>query len=759
MRRPWLLLLLLPLIPLFNVLSQGHTIGPFDQIRQFAPWRAEEPTQPWDVLQADGALQFYVWRDLVLESWSQFQFPFWNPYQLAGTPLMANSQSGALYPPHVVLGILHVPTPMAVIVLAWLHLALAGVGTFRLVRALGGTEMGGLLAGSSFMLSPFLVGWTVLSSVPSTVAWIPWALALLTEGMRGQPRRFFGLGIAVGMMALAGHLQFLAYGLLALLVWGLWLAAESRNARTIAAAVLAVGGGLALAGPQLMPVVSYSQFSHRRNSPTAEGYEAYVFSAIRPFEFGNLVNPMTLGNPREAEDDARISTYWPALVKRGGNWAESAVSPGAVALAGLCFLPLVFRRLRGQIGAPLTLGILSLLLATGTPVNRLLYFGVPGWSSTGSPGRIIVLFAMMGAVIAGLVVGKLLTSRDRPNAKKVQITTLGFAILSVATVGIGINGAQTPDGIDHGLFQVLVSRATATGGLMALIIAAIAIQPFIYGFFRGSMLKQSVMWIFPAGVVATALLGGMGRIIPSGKPLQYPRSTSYERIAVPNDNWGLVVAAKGATLPPNTATLFRIHDLAGYDSLLHRDTVAMLNDINGQDSDPQANGNIMFIKPSFDQEKLGEAGVTQMWSAQGVMGLDPGDSGDGVFRQPVRGPGRVSSTGGEAKIVGQTLRSITVEAVGPGTLTLRDRNMPGWTASVNGKPTPIHGDRWREVELPEGSAKVEFTYTPPGLGAGFIMFFAGFAVLALATRIGARSAEPSADDEASEAPDDELASV
>ena len=759
-RRPWLLLLLLPLLPLFNVIRQGHTIGPFDQIRQMAPWRAEEPTQPWDVLQADGALQFYVWRDLVLESWSKFELPFWNPYQLAGTPLLANSQSGALYPPNVVLGVLHVPTPTAMIVLAWLHLALAGLGTYRLVRALGGGRVGALMAGSSFMLSPFLVGWTVLASVPATLAWLPSALAMLTESMRGHPKRFFCVAGAVAMMGLAGHLQFLAYGMMAIAIWGLVLAVQVKNTKTIAAAVFAVCGGLALAGPQIMPVLSYSQFSHRRNTPSEEGYQAYIFSALRPFELGNLVNPMALGNPRVAEEDARISMYWPALAKRGGNWAEAAVSPGAVVLAGLCFLPLVFRRLRSSASAPLIIGVASLLLALGTPLNRLLYFGVPGWSSTGSPGRIIALFVLMAAVVAGLVVSQLLESKDRPNPKKVQFATLAFALVAVATIGIGVSGSQTPHGLDHQLYQVLVSKATTMGGFTALVIAALAIQPFIYGFFRGSILKQSVTWVFALGVVATAILGGIQQVIQSGKPLEYPRSTSYERIAATNEQWDLVIAAKRATLPPNTAALFRIHDLAGYDSLLHRDTVAMLNDINGQDSAPQANGNIMFIKPSFDPTKLGEAGVTQLWSAQGVENLGPGDPVEGVFRQPVEGPGRVSNTGGSAKITGQTLSSITVEAEGEaGTLTLRDRMMPGWTASVNGRPSEIRGDRWRDVELPAGKSTVVFRYTPPGWSMGWMLFLFGAAFMFAATRLGSASAEPSGEGEPSESPDEELAAV
>lgn len=725
-----------------------------------APWRGPEPSQPWDVLQADGALQFYVWRDLVLESWSKFQIPAWNPYQLAGTPLLANSQSGGLYPPHILLGVLHVPTPLATLLLAWFHLALAGLGTYRLVRALGGGNLGALLAGSSFMLSPFLVGWVALSSVPATVAWLPWALALLTEAMKGRSKMFLCLAATVGMMGLAGHLQFLAYGMMAIAIWGAVLAVQIKQPKMILAAVLAIGGGLALAGPQIVPVLSYSQFSHRRNTPSEEGYQAYIFSALRPYELGNLVNPMGLGNPRIAEEDARISLYWPALSKRGGNWAESAVSPGAVVLAGLCFLPLVFRRMRREAAAPLIIAGASILLAFGTPLNRLLYFGVPGWSSTGSPGRVIVLWVLMAAVLAGLVASRLLEDKDRPNPKKFQFSTLLFALLAVGTIGIGVTGSQTPEGLDHQLFQILVSKATATGGILALVIAGIAIQPYIYGVFRGSILKQAVQWVFVLGVVATSVLAGIPQVIMSGKPLEYPRATGFERIAVPNEQWDLIVAAKRGTLPPNTAALFRIHDLAGYDSLLHRDTVAMLNDINGQDSAPPANGNIMFIKPSFDPVKLGEAGVTQMWSAQGVQNLGPGDPGQGVFHQPVEGPGRVSFAGGTAKIVAQDLRSITVEAEGDaGRLVLRDRNMPGWTASVNGKETSIEGDRWREVELPAGKSTVVFRYTPPGWSTGWIAFFLGLVLVLVTTRLGDNSGVSSASEEPSETPDEELASV
>jgi len=116
---PVIFLFLIPLIPLWRAIFLGESIGPFDQIRQMAPWYGPKPSQPWDVLQADGVLQFYGWRDLVFQSWAHGTIPFWNPFELCGTPLLANSQSAPLYPGHILMGLLHIPTSIAVSLLAW----------------------------------------------------------------------------------------------------------------------------------------------------------------------------------------------------------------------------------------------------------------------------------------------------------------------------------------------------------------------------------------------------------------------------------------------------------------------------------------------------------------------------------------------------------------------------------------------------------------------------------------------------------------
>src|SRR5687767_4370273 len=54
-------------------------------------------------LVTDPVRQIIPWKSLVLESLSSFSLPLWNPYEMAGKPLMANFQSGTFYPFNLIL--------------------------------------------------------------------------------------------------------------------------------------------------------------------------------------------------------------------------------------------------------------------------------------------------------------------------------------------------------------------------------------------------------------------------------------------------------------------------------------------------------------------------------------------------------------------------------------------------------------------------------------------------------------------------------
>jgi len=756
LRRFWpiLFLAIVPMIPLFRAVFMGEAIGPFDQIRQMAPWNGPRPSQPWDVLQADGVLQFYVWRDLVFESWGNGQVPFWNSYQLAGMPLLGNSQSGALYPPHIVMGILHVSTAAAITFLAWLHLFWAGFGAYFLCRRLGGNRIGACLAGSSFSLSTFMLAWTGLPSVIETVSWIPWVLGCLLLTFRGlrsaRLGSFLGVSVSSAMMVLAGHLQFAAYGFIAATLLVLWCGlsrhdfvaelgpAEPTNedikAGTlrgswrpsylrIVTGFLALLFGVILAAPQLIPVLQYSHFSHRRNSPTETGYRDYVGNAIQSYELSKVIAPTIQGNPREmVSDKLPVSTYYPALLKPGANFAESAFGPGLVVILLLCVLCVVIKPREANVGI-LLIGAVGILLAFGTPLNRLLYYCVPGWSSTGSPGRAACLFVLAACVGAGSAASRI----GELDARRIKIAGGLFTCLAVVCALIQGN-YKVPPTVGADIIDTLSSQALVSSFPTAVGIACIFGLAF-WLYKKESSLRSKALVLSLPVLSCVAFFGTA--IIPTGTPdLKVNQNLGTRRIASINNAWD-IYTARHATLPPNLAALNRIHSLDGYDSLLHRDTVALLRDIDGKDPAPDANGNIMFIKPSADLHKLAEAGVTEVWSQKPIATLGLPKQEDGLFKYGLPGPGRASTPQGPSEIVSESRSGLRIRATGPGKLVVRERNMPGWLAKIDGSRATLTGSTWMEVDLPTGEHDVELNYVAPGFMSGIYMALPAWIVVIL----------------------------
>lgn len=749
-RTRWCVLLLavLTVLPLVGVLVTGKAIGPFDWI---APMTGvtdpPKPEQNWDVLQADGVLQFYNWRDLVFEAYRRGERPFWNPYQLAGTPLLANSQSAAFYPPHVLMGVLRVGTPVAMKWLAWFHLFVAGLGAFFLARRLGASDAGAFVAGGLFGTSAFMVAWTCLPSVPTTCAWIPWCLwgmvGLFPEGEGPlSARRAIPLSLATVMLILGGHLQFAAYGLMATTLVGLWLLVQKRCWRGGVLGLLGLMAGAMLASPQLLPVLDYGRFSHRANTPSEEGYQGFVYSALQPYELPGLVSLSLLGHPGPINEAGSPPNYWPALVKRGANPAESAATLGPLAIA-LIGLGVATRRYRSSAWPFVALGTLALLLAMGTPLNRALYFGVPGWSSTGSPGRIEVLVVLAACVLAGLALPTV-GEREAPERRVFGGAAMGLlaTLLALAAAGRGV-AATWIEGFDPATVPVVAAQAARAGLLAPLGLAVFAVVASVALRRRGWSDREAIP-VFGAALMVGALL--YGGWVPTGTPPASSDPVDPRRVAFVNDRWELFVPAP-ALMPPNTATAARRVDLAGYDSLLHRDTAKLLADIMGQDPAPPANGNIMLVKSSADPAKLRAAGVETVYSRTEVPALGSPRTEDGLFVYDLGGPGRASTPQGAARFVRDGFDRTILVAQGPGRLVLRDRKIGGWFATVDGRPVTVEGDLWREIELPEGEHRVEFRYVPRGLENGIYLF----AVAAIGLLVAAVRGRSRRSDQASSA--------
>ena len=724
-RLPVLLLFLAALIPFLPALVGGRQLGPTEHIQAMVGGSA--PSYGWDVLQADGVLQFWPWRDIVFDAWRQGQMPLVNPYQLAGQPLAGNSQSGAFYPLHILFAFVPGSVPFKMLLLGVLHGFLAGLGVFVWLRRLRVSETGSVVAGVGFAMSQFMIAWAPLASVPTTVAWIPWALAGLVAA--SGARRIAEVGLAVGMMLLAGHLQFAAYGLMAVVLAGL---VGTISDRRVLVGLLGIVVGALIAWPQVSLVLANSANSHRKNIPSEEGYSAYVAGALKPFEALSVVHPRLLGDPSADNsvlgDSGLPNAYWPMYAKIGSNPAECAlwVSPVILVLS----LVGVFARKSvsgdsssptgssgdsptpqrvGTFGfqaIPFSLALLGLLLAFGTPVNRLLFFYFPGWSATGSPGRSLVLIVLGVCALAGFGFDRL--------PEKVDKKGFGLAAIPVLMLAVGFNGMNIA-GTSLGVVNLERYIPFCTQSQLPLVaLTALAGAAVI-----ALVLRQRSLIVVGLGVLVTAAW----QLPLSGKPVELPKLdvSAQERLAFESKAWNIAKTPQ-AFWPPNLATVARVHDLFGYDSILDGRFVNRLKEAISSEPAPPENGNMMLYR-SQDSADLSnqQSGIYGLGANRVPLGQRTSEEVAFVSSSP--NPYRISRLE-KAKIVEDGFDHQAID-FDPGVTQalIKDRYIDGMTSDTPGCEVSDK-DGFRFVQCKEGTARVVLRY--PGPKATYL----GLAVLA-----------------------------
>jgi hypothetical protein len=401
-------------------------------------------------------LQVYPWRQLAVEQIQAGHWPLWNPYLGAGTPLAANLQTAAFYPPNVLF--LLMPVERA---FGWelaLHVALAGLFAYYLGRTLGLSRFGALIVGLAYGGGGYIISRWVFPSMVYAAAWLPLMLALTEKVIRhtsfrsrtpdskgGSGVRYWMLDVAVlaliiALQFLAGHAQTSFYSAVIIAAFALFRLARQQTTvqeSRIRASILGIGSlllaalwGIALAAIQLLPTAELTTHSHRTGNLTDVTF-AYELS-FWPWRLITLLAPDFFGNPARGE-------YW----AYGTYWEESAfvgVLPLILALVAVAGW-LSRRRREGtrQMLAVVpfffVLSLLSLILAMGdhTPLYPLLFRYVPGFGFFQAPARLMIGYALGMALLAGIGADTLrITPRTRTALRITFVAGLGMAIAGIA---------------------------------------------------------------------------------------------------------------------------------------------------------------------------------------------------------------------------------------------------------------------------------------------------------------------------------------
>ena len=605
---PYALFLVLVCAFLWRPIFRGEALLPGDYLAHMAPWNtvtsAPSPPPQWNPLLWDAIAQFYPWRVFYARSMREGVIPLWNPYQFCGTPFLANGQSAVLYPLNLVFVLFDAIT--AFTAYAALHLFLAAAFMYLLLRELGCREGGGIVGGICFAFCAFMVLWLELPTFVGAAIWLPLVLLLIHRAVEKRST-FYGMlaGAAQATAFLAGHFQIAFYVATAAGLWWLWKLVEAWRAEgkthafpkvVVSFIAFALIAGL-IAAPQALPTVELARNSHRVRQVTEAGYDRFISNAVQPCRLITAFVPDFFGDP--SRNDYFLGS--------AADYTEYGLYIGIPPLV-LALIAVFSLRSIKHAGFFALLALVSILTATGTPINCLFYYLIPGFSALGGPNRILLVYFAGIAALAGFGMDRALRwSPDglrrrfgRFSDEAVTVAAAVFAVVGLL-VGAGVTTAAFLSNVvegprffslflANGAFFLLVLAASilvAGAALLpgtdrprlypVLVVALIATDLFAFGINYNPTCKRSM--VYPPTELTTKLKQIVGT----------------SRIAPINPGWSLY-ETPAAILPPNAAMVYGLHDVQGYDSLYTRRYKDLSSAIQGEDSSPVENGNMVLVK-------------------------------------------------------------------------------------------------------------------------------------------------------------------
>ena len=698
-------------------------------------------------------LQFYPWRQLAVEQIRAGHWPLWNPYLGAGTPLAANLQTAAFYPPNVLF--LLMPVERAFGWALALHVALAGLCAYHLGRTLGLNRFGALVSGLVYGLGGYVVARWVFPSMVYAAAWLPLMLALTDriirhqrsrspEGIRAWILDAALLALVIALQLLAGHAQSSFYSALIVTAFALVRMAQHaphkseqgvRNAgywgRSIALLALAALWGIALAAIQLLPTAELTAHSQRAGSLKDLTF-AYELS-FWPWRLISLLAPDFYGNPAR-------NGYW----AYGTYWEEAAY-------LGILPLMLAFAALAGwwrkrrdnEKGPPALvpffalLSLFSLLLALGnhTPLYPFLFRTLPGFGFFQAPARLMIGYALGMALLAGTGAGTLrLTPRARTVLRIVAVVGLGVAIAG-AFARLALPDIQTSFG--DSMIRLGVTLTLAAGLLLlrgrrlrgrrweSLVIALIAADLLAFGWGLAPGTDVSV-YRDPVATAEFLQAQPPGRLFVAEA---YAQETYDEYVSLSAFGSAEAEQLQGLreSLMPNLNSTHHLPGVGNYDPLTvdaYRDLYDILK---GEPDAPPAldeirpllnlfgarylvTGDDSDLPPLYDTGPrilANEEALPAAWVVHRARVVEEDQARLDALRDPAfdpraevllsRWPPLVPSPdtvtrGGEIPSVlrqGPDRVIVEVDMAEPGYLVLADTDYPGWTATANGEAVEI----------------------------------------------------------------------
>ena len=737
------------------------------------------------VFHRDSVLWVFPARWFVREALLSGQSPLWNPYQGLGFPLLADPQYGLFYPPHWLF--LLVPDGLVAHLQSWLslgHLMWGGLGMALLTRRLGACPVGAGVAGLAWALSGHTTSAWMIGPLLLAHAWIPWVARGFLALARKDGRFPFASAVwPLVMSLLVGEVFVSAMALIFAVVVVLAGAGTLRSTRGTGSIVLQSAAAwlvaVAIAAVAWLPSMLMVGSTERARPFDRRSAELYSHHPLRLLE---MAAPSALGDP---------TGEYPA-----GRWVgepDASFAPlFSSSYLGVSVLALVLLGLRGK-RLHVTLAaaaLLALLVAFGkhTPVHQAWRTILFPFAHMHSPEKYVVLVVATLSPLAGLGTSHWLAARGHHGPRRLFVFLGLFALLVLtahvflpATLADGVRDAAIRGLITLGLLLAIVRLLGrfprfATAAMLALVALDLGIPAHgLTGFGSAGPLTR----LPPAA--ATVLADNADAPAP---PRVY-RALGVDQAAAPlsaDSSWQDSQERALASLTPNTLNVFGLAVVPGYASAVP-DLLSQLRPQSLPDLGQMLR--LFSIRHALltdaDAANLGEATPTHTLSqplARGTLvrvdgarprvflparirSLSPGEAPRHLFDEAVvsgrevilltAGPASVLATSESGEPRDCALESFTPTRITarcfsavPGLAVFVEQYDAGWSATVDGKPTPVVRANLlaRAVPLPAGDHRIVLEYHAPGLSLAIFLSVLGVLGLGAALALRRRPLAP-----------------
>ena len=353
--------------------------------------------------------------------------PLWNPYYYSGHPFLANPSTFVFYPATLLYVLL--PLPWAFTLDTLIHLFIASLGMFYLVRLITGSHQAGLASAIVFGLNGYFIERIFAGHIAliHAAALIPWVFFFIENALLAKNKALFVLpGVALGMQILGGdpHISFYTalfssiYFILRLLV-DLKPLQPATLVKTCGYFLLFPVTAFCVSAVQILPSIELKAFSDRAQNT----YEFATFMSFSPGQFFSFLIPRASSPTFNA--NLEFGCYMGIL---------------ALVVAGIGGLFYQNRKYVLCYGVLLALA-LTFMLGSFTPLYYLYYKYLPVIATFRIPARAVLMFDFILSIFAGFGIHYLQESG-------LKLARYGLSILFTAILAIcmyaGIVTFQVP---------------------------------------------------------------------------------------------------------------------------------------------------------------------------------------------------------------------------------------------------------------------------------------------------------------------------